>query len=76
MTQISSSQDLLGFLIGQVNTGNKNWFGFSEQKITGINLVHEIAARHADVMSPVEVVQYVCELNDQIYKQIIKKDMK
>jgi len=74
MTQITNSNDLLGFLISQVNTGNKNWFGFPEQKITGINLVHEIASRHADKMSPFEVVKYVVDLNDEIYKQLIKKD--
>jgi predicted ATPase len=75
MTQITSSNDLLGFLVSQVNTGNKNWFGFLEQRITGINLAHEIAARHADKMSPAEVAAYVVELNDQMHKQIIKKEV-
>lgn len=74
MTQITSSNDLLGFLVSQVNTGNKNWFGFLEQRITGINLAHEIAARHADKMTPAEVAAYVVELNDQMHKQIIKKE--
>ena len=69
---ISSQQDLLGFLLFQKNEGKKDWFGFSEQKVTGINLVHEIAANHANVMSPEEVVDYVVQLNNEIYKKIIK----
>jgi hypothetical protein len=50
----------------------KDWFGFSEQRVTGINLVHEIAKHHADKMSPQEVVDYVKDLNDAIYQGFIK----
>lgn len=50
----------------------KDWFGFPEQRVTGINLVHEIAKHHADKMSPQEVVMYVKELNDAIYQVFIK----
>jgi hypothetical protein len=71
---IKSQQDLLGFLITQAGSGQKNWFGFSEQRLTGINLAHEIAARHADKMTPTQVVEYVVALNNNIYQKLIKAD--
>jgi len=36
MTTIQNNKDLLHFLIDQAGSGKKDWFGFSEQKITGI----------------------------------------
>jgi hypothetical protein len=71
---IKSQNDLLGFLITQAGSGQKNWFGFAEQRLTGINLAHEIAARHADKMTPTEVVEYVVSLNNCIYTKLIKAE--
>ena len=63
---IKTSDDLLNYLITQSESGNKQWFGFMQQKLTGVSLVHQIAANHADKMTPAEIVQYVDDLNDQI----------
>lgn len=71
--QIQSPNDLLSFLINQAGSGTKNWFGFAQQRITGINLAHEIAARHADKMTPDEITKFVVELNNSIYRNIIEK---
>lgn len=71
--QIQSSNDLLSFLVSQAGSGQKNWFGYAQQRITGIYLANEIAARHADKMSPNEIAQYVVELNNAIFKNIIEK---
>ena len=73
-TQIKSSDDLLSYLVSQANSGQKNWFGFAQQRLTGINLAHEIAKNHADKLSPEEVVDYVVKLNNTIYQKIIKAD--
>jgi hypothetical protein len=70
--QIQSSNDLLGFLISQSNSGVKNWFGFQQQRIAGINTAYEIAKYHADKLSPEEVVDYVVKLNNAIYQKMIK----
>jgi hypothetical protein len=72
-TQINNNGDLLGYLLEQSLIAPKSWFGFPQQKLTGIALVHAIAANHADKMSPSEIVQYVCDLNNEIYNGIIKK---
>jgi len=53
-------------------TGDKDWFGFTEQRITGIYLAHEIAKRHADKMTAKEVAKYARELNNEIYFEFIK----
>lgn len=70
--EINKNSDLLGFLVMKMASEKKDWFGFSEQRVTGINLVHEIAKHHADKMSPQEVVDYVKDLNDAIYQGFIK----
>lgn len=70
--QIQSNNDLLGFLISQSNSGVKNWFGFQQQRIAGINTAYEIAKIHADTLSPDEVVDYVVKLNNAIYQKMIK----
>jgi len=70
--QIQSNNDLLGFLISQSNSGVKNWFGFQQQRIAGINTAYEIAKIHADKLSPEEVVDYVVKLNNAIYQKMIK----
>jgi len=71
--QIKDSNDLLGFLVNQAETGNKQWFGFLQQKIIGISLAHQIAANHADKLTPDQVVNYVIELNNEIFNRIISK---
>jgi hypothetical protein len=79
--QVKTQQDLssyllnngmLDYLVNRANSGQKNWFGFSEQRITGIVLAHEIAKHHADTMSPQEVVDYAQKVNNAIYEKIIK----
>jgi hypothetical protein len=72
-TQINNNGDLLGYLLEQSLAAPKSWFGFPQQKLTGISLAHAIAANHADKMSPSEIVQYVNDLNNEIYNSIIKK---
>jgi hypothetical protein len=71
--QITDSNDLLGYLEAQAATGDKQWFGFVQQKIIGITLAHQIAANHADKMTPQEIVEFVVALNNQIYFKIISK---
>jgi len=70
--QIQSSNDLLAYLISQSNSGVKNWFGFQQQRIAGINTAYEIAKYHADTLSPEEVVDYVVKLNNAIFNKMIK----
>jgi hypothetical protein len=72
MTTINNNSDLISFLITQSNSGVKNWFGFQQQRIAGINAAYEIAKHHADTLSPEEVVDYVVKLNNAIYHKIIK----
>jgi hypothetical protein len=71
-TTIQNTNDLLNFLISRASSGDKNWFGFSEQRMTSITLAHEIAKIHADKMTPSEVVQYAIELNQAIYRLVIR----
>ena len=70
-TTIQNTQDLLSFLVQQAET-RKDWFGFMQQKMTAVNLAHEIAARHADKMTPEEVVAYAKELNELLFHRLIK----
>ena len=72
MDTTRSTQDLLAYLVTQANSGQKNWFGFQQQKIMGINLCYSIAANHANSMTPDEITEYVCNLNNSIYQKIIK----
>lgn len=71
--EIKNNSDLLSFLINQSEKTPKSWFGFPQQKLTGISLVHAIAANHADKMTPAEIVEFVVNLNNEIYNGIIKK---
>jgi hypothetical protein len=71
--QIQSSNDLLNYLADQAIADPKKWYGFLQQKITGIVLVHAIAANHADKMTPYEIVEYVTKLNNEIHNNLIKK---
>ena len=70
--KISNNNELLGFLLTQASSGQKDWFGFTQQRITGIYLTHQIAARHANEMTPKQIVSYAKELNDEIYQGFIK----
>lgn len=71
-TTVKDTNDLLNFLVTQSET-SKNWFGFTQQRITSISLAHEIARHHADKMTADEVVDYAINLNEAIYHKIIKK---
>jgi len=71
MTTIQNTNDLLGFLVGQ-SSQTKDWFGYRQQNLTGIDLAYKIASNHADKMTPDEVVDYVIGLNQSIFNKIIK----
>ena len=70
-TTIKDNTDLLSFLVAQSDS-SKNWFGFTQQRITAIALAHDIARHHADKMTPTQAVEYAIELNEVIYHKIIK----
>ncbi len=70
-TTIKDTTDLLSFLVSQADS-SKNWFGFTQQRITAIALAHDIARNHADKMTPAEVVEYAASLNQVLYERIIK----
>lgn len=72
MTTIHNTNDLLSYVVSLAQSGQKNWFGFPQQRITGIHLAHEIAKNHADKMSPEEVVDYVVRLNNAIFSKLLK----
>ena len=72
MTKETNTEALLNYLVTQTQTGQKNWFGFQQQRVAGIDLAYRIAALHADKMSADEVVGYVVELNNAIYNKMIK----
>jgi two-component sensor histidine kinase len=62
---------LIPYISERAEAGEKQWFGRLQQRVTGIQLAHQIAANHADKMTPVQVAEYVAELNDQIFKKIV-----
>ena len=68
---IKSPDDLLKYLADRAESGEKQWFGRMQQRLTGIKLAHEIAAHHADKMTPEQVAQYVVDLNNAIFKKIV-----
>jgi hypothetical protein len=74
MTIQNNSDELLTYLIAQVNTGAKNWFGFQQQKIAGIYLAYRMAEAHGTNMKPEDIAEYVHKLNNAIYKRIIKEE--
>jgi hypothetical protein len=71
MATIKDNTDLLSYLLTQADT-RKDWFGFTQQRMTAVTLAHQIAKQHADKMSPEEVVEYALKLNQTIYNKIIK----
>lgn len=73
MQTIQNTNDLLAYLITLADAPDqKNWFGYKQQRITGINLAYQIAINHADTMTPEQVADYVVRLNNSIYTKIIK----
>jgi hypothetical protein len=72
MTTIQNTNDLLGFLWGQANSGQKNWFSFQQQKVAGIDLAYRMAIAHGDKMTPNEIIDYVIGLNAAIYNKMLK----
>lgn len=72
MTQITNTDELLSYIVSQANSGQKNWFGFQQQRISGIYIAYEIAKIHADKMTPEQIVKFVDDLNTAIYKKLIK----
>jgi hypothetical protein len=71
MTTIKDNTDLLSYLLTQADS-RKDWFGFTQQRMTAVTLAHQIAKQHADKMTPDEVVEYALKLNQTIYNKIIK----
>ena len=69
---INNSDALLTFLIEQASGGQKNWFGWQQQRLAGVDLAYRIAVAHADKMTPQEIVAFVIELNNTIYNKILK----
>jgi hypothetical protein len=69
---INNSNALLTFLISQSNTGQKNWFGYQQQRVAGVDLAYRIAEAHADKMTPEQIVNFVIDLNNTIYNKILK----
>lgn len=61
----------MSFLVTQAES-RKDWFGFTQQRITAIALAHDIARLHADKLTPQQVVQYAIALNEEIFHKIIK----
>lgn len=72
LSQPTSENALLGYIVNQAES-RKDWFGFTQQKITGIALAHGIARHHADKMTPDEAVEYAMAVNQSIYDKIIKQ---
>lgn len=71
---IKNSNDLFHYLAIQATSGNKNWFGFTQQRLAGIHIAYEIAKNHADKMTPDEIVDFTIGLNNAIYQKMIKGD--
>jgi len=68
---VKDNSDLLNFLVTQADA-RKDWFGFTQQRITAVALAHDIARFHADKMTPQQAVQYAIALNEEIFHKIIK----
>lgn len=68
----NNSEALLNFLVNQANSGQKNWFGFQQQRVAGIYIAYEIAKYHADKMNPEQIAEYAQKLNNAIYTKLVK----
>lgn len=69
--QIKDNSDLLSFLVAQADQ-RKDWFGFTQQRLTAVALAHDIARYHADKLTPTQAVDYAIALNEAVYHKIIK----
>lgn len=69
---VQNTNDLLSYLANQAES-RKDWFGYPQQRMTAITLAHQIAANHANTMSPEDVVAYAIQLNELIYSNVIMK---
>jgi hypothetical protein len=74
MTIQNGSDELLAYLITQQNSGIKDWFGFRQQRITGIYLAYEIAKNHANVLTPEQCAEYALNLNNAIFNKLITEN--
>lgn len=74
MTTIQNSDDLFAYIVSLANSGQKNWFGFTQQRIAGIHLAYEMAKHHGNTMTPDEITDYVVQLNNSIYTRLVKGD--
>jgi hypothetical protein len=74
MTTIQNSDDLFAYIVSQSNSGQKNWFGFTQQRIAGIHLAYQMAIAHGNTMSPEEIADYVVGLNNAIFNKLVKGD--
>lgn len=74
MTMIQNTDDLFAYLVNQATSGQKNWFGFTQQRIAGIHLAYEMAKNLGDKMTPEEITDYVSRLNNSIYTTLVKGD--
>jgi hypothetical protein len=72
MTTINNSQDLLTYIINQSSSGQKNWFGYQQQRIAGIDAAYKMAIIHADKLTPEQIVDYVIKLNNTIYDKMLR----
>jgi hypothetical protein len=75
-TTIENTEHLLAYIISQADSGTKAWFNYPQQKIVGIFLAVEMARIHADKFTPSEILEYVNELNNQIYTKLILPSQK
>jgi hypothetical protein len=74
MTIQNGSDELLAYLISQQNSGVKDWFGYRQQRITGIYLAYEIAKNHANVLTAEQCAEYAVNLNNAIYDKLIPEN--
>lgn len=75
-TTIENTEHLLAYIISQADSGTKAWFNYPQQRIVGIYLALEMARIHADKFTPEEILNYVNDLNNQIYTKIILPSQK
>jgi len=73
MTTIQNENDLLEYILNQSKSGQKAWFGFTQQKIVGMYLAYEIGKLHADKLTPLQIVTFVNELNNAVFENIAKR---
>ena len=68
---VDNHSDLLNFIIEQSSSGEKDWFGYTQQKIVGVYIAFALAVEHGDKLTPDEIVDYVNSLNNAVFKKLI-----